>query len=74
MLVPAVEDMIKANTSRFIRSKHKVKRIGRNITTLDRMSGLVSNIDCTDIANLDDLHGFGVPMWECEIPLTDDGF
>ena len=72
MLLPQAELVIAERISRF-----KVKRAGSprhtwRTTGLDRISGLVSNVDWYDIANLADVAN--VPLWECELPDTDDGF
>lgn len=45
-------------------------RINRDVQI--RRCELFVNIDPADIANLDDV--MEAPLWECEVPMSDDGF
>ena len=48
---------------------------GWRVTGVDKLSGLASNFDKNDIANMADVAE--APLWECELPRfpsTDDGF
>ena len=67
---PEAENIIAERISRF-RSFPNGR--GWQYTGIDRISGLASNFDYNDIANLDDVAE--APLWECELyPSTDDGF
>lgn len=72
LLIPEAEEMIKARCLIGCTRRHRAGKIFQNIIDgqLDRV------VQCTDdIANMDDLADCGVPyLWECEIPLSDDGF
>lgn len=76
MLLPVAEDVIAGRINRFgVRARKR--RAGSikwemRISNLDDISGLISNVDPMDFANMADVAD--VPPWECEIPLTDDGF
>lgn len=71
MMLPEAEYVIAARITRF-RSAQNRQRWTWKFTGPDHLSSLVSNIDFNDIANLADVGD--VPLWECEIPLSDDGF
>ena len=66
MMLPEAESVISDRIDRFTTAR------GLRFTSLDRLSGVVSHIDYNDIANLADVKE--VPLWECEIPGSDDGF
>ena len=72
LVLPQAEDMIAArcvNIREVRRGGRMSNRRGSNLKYYDRYAwpGIGA-------ANLDDLEDMDVPMWECEIPLTDDGF
>ena len=77
MTFPGAEDVIAERTSRFgvitrYHSNGRRTKGNMRICNLSGISGLAANIDWEDIANLADVGD--VPLWECEIPLSDDGF
>ena len=69
MMLPEAEYVIEQRIARFQSQTKKANRW--RLTTPDNLSGIVSNIDFNDIANLADVGE--VHLWECEIPRSDDG-
>ena len=65
MMLPEAEDVIAGRINRFQLPHRKGNWVLR-ITGVDRLSGLVSNIDDNDIANMADVAE--APLWECELP------
>ena len=64
LTLPQAERIIARHVSPKFQGGRKVRR----------RSDRVVNYDPNDVANLDDLVGMDVPLWECEISQTDDGF
>ena len=74
MMFPGADGVIAERVSRFgVPRPWWVRRGGtERICNLSVISGVLSNFDKTDVANLADVGD--VPLWECEIPSSDDGF
>ena len=66
LMIPETEEMIVVRINRF-----KYRR-GRREKGPSRFHDLRVYFDGNDIANLADVSD--EPLWECEVPLTDDGF
>lgn len=71
LAVPGVDEVIAERINRF-HFGFWGRRMRRR-PAHSRCSDLFVHIDERDIANLNDVTPL-VPLWECEIPLTDDGF
>ena len=74
LMLPQAEEVIAARCT-----FGKQIRRGGKVRTRGGKRGGTANYDMhvcrgDGVANLDDLKDMDVPMWECEIPLTDDGF
>ena len=65
MMLPEAEDVIAERINRFQLPHRKGNWVLRT-TGVDRISGLASNIDYNDIANMADVAE--TPLWECELP------
>ena len=68
MMFPTAEEVIqrRANTNRW------TEGYSRNFRRRNVPKDLQVHFDSNDIANLDDVKEAG--LWDCEIPLSDDGF
>ena len=74
LMIPGAEEVLGNRISRFNYRRGGHREMGRNRrgTIRRRFDDLLVYVDGNDFANLADVSD--APLWECEMPLTDDGF